>query len=146
MNVLHTPPGVSHVAEMTVNPQKTGKSVNLNDLTTIELKEVLKGEGLSDKGKVKADFVERLRKHAVELGDENYTFILRKYPQFVKRTTPIMSNDGNEGDGESKNRCNTESALMHHLTVSIESRMGNTRNGVDTHNANAEGANLQVNE
>ena len=112
MNVLHTPPGVSHVAEMTVNPQKTGKSVNLNDLTTIELKEVLKGEGLSDKGKVKADFVERLRKHAVELGDENYTFVLRKYPQFVKRTTPIMNNDGNEGDGESKNRGNIELVLM----------------------------------
>ena len=61
MNVLHSPPGVSHVAEMTVIPQETGK-IDPNAFSITGLKEILKGEGLSTKGKVKADYVHRLQK------------------------------------------------------------------------------------
>ena len=83
---MHSPPQKGRETERVDKSQETD-NIDLNTLTVNEIKEILIGEGLSDKGKVKADYVQRLHKHAVELGDENYTFILRKYPQFAKRAT-----------------------------------------------------------
>ena len=90
MTLPRSPIGQGKGIDHTQNPpnQETGKNISLNDLSTNDLKEILKGEGLSDKGKVKADYVQRLEKYAVEKGDGSYQFIIDRYPHLVKSTLP----------------------------------------------------------
>ena len=120
MNVLHSPPGVSHVAEMTGIPQETGK-IDPNAFSITGLKEILKGEGLSTKGKVKADYVQRLQKYAVEKGDEKYMFVAEKYAHLMKRTPPRMNNIENETEIDSEDDSHVVATSS---TVSIDSRVG----------------------
>ena len=120
--MIHTPPGKGRETEMPGVSQETGKIIDLTEFTITEIKEILKGEGVSDKGKIKADYVQRLQKYAVEQGDENYTFVLEKYPHIVKRTPPIMNIGNNKGDDIFGSG---ERVVPVKPTTSIESRVGN---------------------
>ena len=86
--MIHSPPGKGRETEMQGISQETGKNIDPNDFTITEIKEILNGEGLSDKGKVKADYVQRLQKYAVEMGDVNYTFVVDEIPTSRKTNPP----------------------------------------------------------
>ena len=98
-------------------PQETC-NIDLNAFTVNEIKEILKGEGLSEKGK-KVDLVQRLQDYAVARGDATYRFIIGKYPHVVKPTPPIMSDSENVED-VSDNEGQVATTLA---TVNIESRI-----------------------
>ena len=117
MNVLRTPPPNGQETDMSGKPQETG-DIDLNAFTVNEIKEILKGEGLSEKGK-KVDLVQRLQDYAVARGDATYRFIIGKYPHVVKPAPPIMS-DGENVEDVSDNEGQVATALA---TVSIESRV-----------------------
>ena len=126
MNVLHTPPGVSRVAETTVNPPETGK-IDPNAFSITGLKEILRGEGLSSKGKVKADYIQRLQKYAVEKGDEKYAFIAEKYLHLMKRTPPCVNNIDNETEIDSEDDSHVVATSS---SVNIDLRVGKIESDV----------------
>ena len=127
MSLVHSPPGKGRETEMPGVSQETGKIIDPTEFTITEIKEILKGEGLSDKGKIKADYVQRLQKHAVEKGDENYTFVVEKYPHIARRNSTTMNIGNNEGDGTFGSDDRVVTAKP---TTSIESRMGNVESEV----------------
>ena len=101
MAFIHSPPVKGRETEMSGIPQETGKIIDPTEFTINEIKEILKGEGLPEKGKIKADYVQRLHEHAVEMGDENYTFVVKKYPHIARRNSTTVDIGSNERKGNS---------------------------------------------
>ena len=126
MNVLRTPPEVIREPETTGNPPETGK-IDLNAFSITGLKGILRGEGLSSKGKVKADYVQRLQKYAVEKGDENYAFIAEKYLHLMKRTPPGVNNIDNDSEIDSEGDSHVVATSS---SVNIDLRVGKIESDV----------------
>ena len=127
MAFIHSPPVKGREIEMLGIPQESGKIIDPTEFTINEIKEILKGEGLPEKGKVKADYVQRLQEHAVGMGDENYTFVVKKYPHIARRnsTTVDIGNDERKGNSVSDDRVETVKPA-----TNMESRMGNMESEV----------------
>ena len=95
--MIRTPPRNGHETDTPNNPQETGKNIDPNEFTVTEIKEILKGEGLSEKGK-KVDLVQRLQNYATERMMRITTSSLDKYPHLVKPTTPPPPTKDDEDD------------------------------------------------